>query len=214
MTDNPRRIPRLGWAIAFVVAVTLIGITWVQLKQTSPADEALDVVAKVPDFSLTDQTGEAFGLDDLKGDVWVINFIFTRCPGPCPVITSRMGELQAALAPALRKSGGGVRLVSVTVDPEYDRPGVLREYAETYGADPELWKFLTGEPAVVKDFIKQGMLQALAPGEDELPIHSQQFVVVDATGRIRSFHGLDEGELIPKLLMDIGGLMRERDSAK
>ncbi len=213
MTDEPRRIPRLGWAIAFVAAVTLIGITWVQLKQTKPMTEELDVLAEVPAFSFTDQTGQPFGLEDLEGDVWVVNFIFTRCPGPCPVMTSRMGELQAALEPVIRKTGGGVRLVSVTVDPEYDGPEVLREYAETYGAEPELWKFLTGEPEVVKDFIQKGMLQPLAEGDDELPIHSQRFLVIDAEGRIRTYHDLNDRELIPQLLMDIGGLMRERSSS-
>ncbi len=214
MTDSPRRIPRLGWAIAFVAAVTLIGITWVQLKETTPASESLDVLAEVPQFSFVDQTGEEFGLDDLKGDVWVVDFIFTRCPGPCPVMTSRMSELQAALEPVLRKTGGGVRLVSVTVDPEYDSPEVLRKYAETYGANPELWKFLTSEPNAIRDFVQKGMLQPLAKGDDELPIHSQRFLVVDAEGRIRTYHDLNDGELIPQLLMDIGGLMRERARSK
>ncbi len=214
MTDSPRRIPRLGWAIAFVVAVTLIGVTWVQLKQTTPASEDLEVLATVPEFSFTDQTGWAFGSKDLEGDVWVVDFIFTRCGGPCPVMTSRMGELQSALEPVIRKTGGGVRLVSVTVDPEHDTPEVLRAYADKYGADPELWKFLTGDPAAVTEFVRKGMLQPLAKGSDELPIHSQRFLVVDAEGRIRSYHDLNDGELIPQLLMDIGGLMRERNGSR
>jgi protein SCO1/2 len=91
---------------------------------------------------------------------------------------------------------------------------VLREYAETYGADPELWKFLTGDPTEVKNFVQKGMLQPLAAGDDDLPIHSQRFLVVDAEGRIRTYHDLNDGELIPQLLMDIGGLMRERERSK
>ncbi len=206
MSDSPKRIPRLGWAIAFVAAVTLIGVTFVSFKQAKPANEILPPIATVPEFSFTSQTGETVTRGDLEGQVWVADFIFTRCPGPCPVMTSRMKELQSAI----EGKGGGVKLVSVTVDPEHDTPEVLREYGEKHGADPEVWKFLTGNPDEITQFVQKGMLQPLAKGDDDLPVHSQRFIVVDAEGRIRSYHDLDDQALIPELLMDIGGLMRER----
>lgn len=200
----------MGWAIAFVVAVTVIGVTFVSFKRVEPLREDLPPLGVVPEFSFTSQTGETVTRDDLAGQVWVANFIFTRCEGPCPVMTSRMRELQSAI----EGKGGDVTLVSVTVDPEYDTPEVLREYAEKHGADPEVWKFLTGDPEEVTEFIQKGMLQPLAEGPDGLPVHSQLFVVVDAQGKIRSFHPLQHQALIPELLMDIGGLMDERNRSK
>ncbi|MGC1480999.1 MAG: SCO family protein [Chthoniobacterales bacterium] len=210
MSDGPKRIPRLGWAIAFVAAVTMIGVTFVSFKTTKPNADPMPAIAEVPAFSFTSQSGETMTREDLAGDVWIANFIFTRCPGPCPVMSSRMQELQAAI----EGKGGGVRLVSVTVDPEHDTPEVLREYSERYGADPEVWKFLTGDPEEVTDFVQKGMLQPLAKGDDDLPVHSQRFLVVDAEGQIRAFHDLNDPALIPELLMDIGGLMRERGQRK
>lgn len=207
MSDSPKRIPRLGWAIAFVAAVTLIGVTFVSFKRAEVLREELPPLGIVPEFSFTSQTGETVTRDDLLGQVWVADFIFTRCPGPCPVMTSRMRELQSAI----EGKGGDVTLVSVTVDPEHDTPEVLQEYAEKYDADPEVWKFLTGDPDEIIEFVQKGMLQPLAKGDDDLPVHSQRFLVVDAEGKIRSFHSLEDQALIPELLMDIGGLMDERN---
>jgi len=206
MTDGPRRIPRIGWAITFIVATMLVGITWMQLKGVKPdGAEKMPVIAAIPEFSFTNQAGETVTLDDLKGRVWVADFIFTRCPGPCPVMSSRMAELQGAI----QKAGGGVQLVSVTVDPEFDTSEVLAKYGERFGADPGIWWLLTGDRKEVDDFVMKGMLQPLARDGEGVPAHSQRFLVVDAQGRLRSYHDLDDGELIPKLLMDIGALMRE-----
>ena len=98
-------------------------------------------------FQLIERSGRPVTDADLAGDVWVAAFIFTRCPASCPRITTRMKELQ----PQLRAAG--VRLVSISVDPEHDTPDVLRKYAEGYGADPERWWFLTGDRERIYDLI-------------------------------------------------------------
>ncbi len=209
MTQLPPRIPRLGWVLAFLAVTTVLGLAWINLKSTRPDDEALrPVIANVPDFSFTSQSGQTVTRADLAGKIWVADFIFTRCPGPCPVMTARMAELQSALA---RVGGDDVRLVSVTVDPEYDTPEVLTAYGERFGANPALWYFLTGDSQKIDDFAVKGMLQPLMRDPDGVPNHSQKFVVVDGEGRIRTFYDLDDRELIPKLLMDIGALVRERN---
>ena len=94
------------------------------------------------DFRLTDQDGRVVTGADLRGQVVAINFIYTRCPLPdvCP-------RLAANFAAIARRFGGRVTLVSVTVDPDYDTPGVLKEYARRWNADPATWKFLTGDVA-------------------------------------------------------------------
>lgn len=209
MSEPARRIPRLGWAIAFIAITTLMAMAWVNLKNTRPAQVAdLPVLAKVPDFTFTSQTGEKISRKDLIGKVWVADFIFTRCPNPCPIMTDRMMELQKAI----ERKGGDVKLVTVSVDPEFDTPEVLAAYAAKYNANPDIWKFLTGEPDKIHEFVTKGMLQPLAKDPDGVPSHTQRFLVVDANGELRSYHDLNDPELMPKLLMDIGKLLREFQS--
>jgi protein SCO1/2 len=206
MPESARRIPRLGWAIAFVAVTTLIAMAWVNLKGTRPTQMAdLPVLAQVPEFTFTSQTGAPVSREDLLSNVWVVNFIFTRCPSPCPIMSDRMMELQKAI----QRKGGDVKLVTVTVDPAHDTPEVLASYAAKFDADPAIWSFLTGDPEKIEEFVIKGMLQPLATDPTGVPSHSQRFLVVDAAGGLRSFHDLDDPELMPKLLMDIGKLLRE-----
>jgi protein SCO1/2 len=206
MSEPARRVPRLGWAIAFIGTTTLMAMAWVNMKNTRPEQMAdLPTLAQVPEFQLSSQTDAAVSKQDLLGNVWVANFIFTRCPNPCPLMTERMMELQKAI----QRKGGAVKLVTVTVDPEHDTPEVLAAYAAKYHADPAIWSFLTGEPDKVEAFVTKGMLQPLATDPNGTPSHSQRFLVIDANGALRSFHDLSDPELMPKLLMDIGKLLRE-----
>lgn len=204
--NSPKRIPRLGWVIAFLAGTTIIGLTWMNFKGTRPERESsLPVLGTVPEFSFTSQNGTTVTREDLLGKIWVADFIFTRCPGPCPLMSSRMKEIQSAIADA----GDDVRLVSVSVDPEYDTPEVLSKYGEKYGADPAKWIFLTGAYEAVEKFVVKGMLLPLQKNGEDQPIHSQKFVIVDAEGKIRAYHDMDDPEFMPKVLLDIGNLFRE-----
>jgi protein SCO1/2 len=104
----------------------------------------------VPPFSLIDQNGQPFTEADLRGRRTVLTFIFTRCPVPefCPRLSQHFAALQERLATA--PAGPPVQLVSITLDPEFDTPAVLRAYAERYGADSARWRFCTGAPAQIK----------------------------------------------------------------
>src|SRR5437870_2233818 len=99
-----------------------------------------DVHYSVADFALTERSGQTVRRADLLGKTWVAAFIFTRCAGPCSQVTGAMAHLQHDLAGIK-----GVVLVSFTVDPEFDRPAVLRSYADRFQADPRDWLFLTGK---------------------------------------------------------------------
>ena len=104
------------------------------------AHASLPSYSAVPDFTLTDQNGAKFdSASKLKGMVWIADFIYTTCPGPCPRMSSQMHEVQTALS-AL----DGFRLVSFTVDPEHDTPPVLNDYSKLFQARPGIWFFLTG----------------------------------------------------------------------
>lgn len=96
-----------------------------------------------PDFLLTDQDAQPFGLSSLRGKAILLDFIFTQCPGPCPMLSTKFSHVQRRLGERL---GSQVMLVSVTIDPRRDTPEVLKAYAERYRADLSGWKFLTGAP--------------------------------------------------------------------
>lgn len=205
---QPRRIPRLGWAIAFLVLAGLIAFAYASFVKMQPMAAPHERYAKAPEFQFTAQDGQTVSTEDLKGKVWIANFIFTRCAGPCPVMTGHMSELNQQLGTKLKD----VELVSITVDPEYDSPSVLKEYGERVGAAPERWKFLTGPNDQIQNVVVKGFLQALGKDNDGAPMHSTRFVVVDRDGWIRGFQDGNDPELVQKLLMDIGDLLRERPS--
>ena len=87
------------------------------------ASHVLPQYGTVPAFEFTDQNGQPFGSPQLVGKIWIADFVYSTCPGPCPMISSRMGELQKPLRDT------DVKLVSFSVDPQHDTPAVLREYA-------------------------------------------------------------------------------------
>ncbi len=203
-----RRMHNLGWAgafLLFVLAVTMGYSLWRGSERREVAP--LPVIRAVPEFALLDQNGEPVTRDDLRGQIWIADFIFTRCKGPCPLMTARMLEMQKALAKT-----PDIKLVSVSVDPTHDTPEVLKAYAEANHADPARWKFLTGDQEVVRKLVTEGFMQHLDEENGE-PVHGTMFLVVDGNGMVRSARMLEDPELIPKILMDAGNLLREQGAA-
>jgi protein SCO1/2 len=201
------RMRRLGWAGAFLLFVLAVAMGYSMWQASVRRDvEQLPVIRAVPEFSLTDQNGQTVTKADLRGKIWIADFIFTRCAGPCPLMTARMLEMQKALVKTPE-----VKLVSVTVDPEYDTPEVLKAYAEANFADPERWKFLTGDKAVIEKLVTEGFMQHLSEEGGE-PVHGTMFLIVDGNGMVRSARMLEDPELIPKVLTDTGNLLREQSS--
>ena len=199
------RMRRLGWAGAFLLFVLAVAMGYSMWQASVRRDvEQLPVIRAVPEFSLTDQNGQTLTNADLRGKIWIADFIFTRCAGPCPLMTARMLEMQKALVKTPE-----VKLVSVTVDPEYDTPEVLKAYAEANFADPERWKFLTGDKVVIEKLVTEGFMQHLSEEGGE-PVHGTMFLIVDGNGMVRSARMLEDPELIPKVLTDTGNLLREQ----
>ncbi|HZN02527.1 MAG TPA: FG-GAP-like repeat-containing protein [Candidatus Polarisedimenticolia bacterium] len=169
----------------------------------------LRVLATLPEFVLENERGDSFGLLDLRGRVWVADFIFTRCAGTCPMITERMADLAAAIDrdPSLAE----IRLVSISVDPDFDRPEVLRDYARARRAEVPRWTFLTGTRAAVRGLVKDGFKLPVEDQNDPaMPIlHSQAFVLVDRAGRLRTIADpLAEGG-VDGVLRALAGLVAE-----
>lgn len=199
---------RMGLLVAILVLAVLAGGAWYLLRQVQAGtvpEELLADYGKVPDVMLTERSGGSFSLGELKGKVWVANFIFTRCAGSCLVMSAKMQDLQESL----RKTGD-VRLVSFTVDPKNDTPERLADYAEGYRAEKEKWLFLTGGVEQMQNLAKESFLLGVEEGTDpaEPIIHSKRFVLIDQQGHIRGYYDSGETESKQKLLRDIGILMR------
>ena len=156
---------------------------------------------QVSDFQLTDQTGASFNAEPaLKGRVWVADFMFTNCPGPCPRMSSQMHEVQNALADQ------GVKLVSLTVDPDRDTPEKLSKYAAYYSAKPGVWYFLTG-PRETLDRLGKDVFK-LGPVDGSLE-HSTRFVLVDKESHIRGYYLTSEADAIQRLIADAKFLLKQ-----
>lgn len=196
--------------MAFVVAMLLIAFAYSQFNgvvRSRSAGPKLEKYAQAPEFQFTDQDGKTVSKESLKGKIWVANFIFTRCAGPCPVMTSRMSALNQSLNQSL-KDAKDVELITITVDPEFDTPEVLKKYSNRVGGT-ERWRFLTGPKDKIEETITKGFLQALAKEESGMPVHSTRFILVDREGWMRGFQDGNDPEVVQKLLMDIGEVLRE-----
>jgi protein SCO1/2 len=176
---------------------------------SSTKQEALPVLGTVPDFTLTERSGQPLGLNDLRGSIWIADFIFTNCAGTCPFMTTAMTEIQKI---ALAEKLDDVKLVSITVDPERDSLEVLQRFAAGYGAVKDRWYFLTGDGAAIQQLAQKGfLLSAAASGgsEEESIIHSNRFVLVDRQGRIRGYYDGTDDEQVAQLLKDLKKLYQE-----
>ncbi|HEY1754706.1 MAG TPA: SCO family protein [Bryobacteraceae bacterium] len=156
----------------------------------------------VPEFVLTDQTGAKFDSSpELDGHVWVADFMFTNCPGPCPRMSSQMRQVQTALAP------NGVKMVSLTIDPARDSPETLKIYSSRYAARPGVWFFLTGDVDTIRrldrDVFKLGDIDGSLD-------HSTRFVLVDRKEQVRGYYLTEEPDAIKRVIADAKLLVKER----
>lgn len=147
--------------------------TWVEPK---PGDE-------VPDFKLIDQNGKRFSFHQYRGRIVVLTFIYTRCPLPdyCPLMTDNFAEIEKALK-SEPETYGKTRLLSITLDPEYDSPQVLREYGARHSAGSTQWDFATGTKDEVKQIATYFGMQYWRDGDQV--VHSLRTAIVGADGRL------------------------------
>ncbi len=197
------------WKVTLILIplITLGLLLWLrQLEVNALRQRSVSSYGTVPSFQLTNQNGQPFGSAQLAGEIWIADFIYTTCPGPCPMISSRMSELQKPLEKT------DVHLVSFSVDPEKDTPAVLRGYAERLQAEPERWDFLTGPKSAIYQLSHDGFKLAVSDGSDAqgVPVHSTRMVLVDRHGQIRGYYDATEPEAVTKLLADTNHLLREQ----
>ena len=218
MDEFSQRLPRTLW-IGVILFLALLCVAYVlSLSQLNgPHHRPLSPLGHVAAFTLTNQDGQATTLADLTNHVWVADIIFTRCAGPCPIMTGQMKSLQDALLPASR-----IKLVTLTTDPDYDTPAVLKRYGERFGADFNRWIFLTGTKAQIAGLAGDSLKLSAVPvkAEDrkndaDLFIHTTIFVVVDKHARLRSIFetegdGIEWTNVQPRIIATARQLERER----
>ena len=222
---HPLKLLRTIWKILLVPLLGMSTVLVWHLYQTEPqlrSPDRLPVHQTIPDFQLVNQTGQPFVRRDLSGGIWVANFVFTRCPGVCPLLSTQMSKLQTQLDETNRTS---VRLLSFSVDPEWDTPERLSEYAEKHRADLHRWFFLTGEQEAVQQLVTQGFqlsmmnrqaVQAVQKAQSEGShthhsqqqsleqiVHSDRFVLIDPEFRIRAYYRGNAEGLIDHVLHDV-----------
>ena len=190
----------LNFRIKIYVAVAIfLAITYF-FKNTNQED-SLPVIGGIPDFEFIDSEGRDVGLSTLKGKVWVADFIFTTCTMACPIMTGNMNIIHKKY-----KKNDDIRLVSISVYPEYDTPEVLKKYASQYEANTDTWHFLTGNESTVKEVIKDGF--KIGDYEDII-FHSEKFALVDRNGMIRAYYNGMKSEDMKKLKKDINKLLKQ-----
>ena len=186
MSNSSQKIEWVVWTGLVLVIVTIVAIF---VLSRHPLAIPLPIIGKISNFSLTNENNETVTLSWLRGKVWVADIIFTRCPGPCATMTRHLAELQSELP-----GGDETRIVSLSSDPEYDTPEVLRKYAKQHGADTNRWWFLTGpnkalRELAVNDFkfvdIETKPEDRTVP--EDLFIHSTWYVLVDRQGQVRGW---------------------------
>lgn len=186
--------------IKIYIAIAALLIATYLLKNSEP-ENSLPVIGNIPDFEFVNSEGETINLTSLKGKVWVADFIFTTCNMACPIMTGNMNIIHKKY-----KQNDDVRLVSISVYPEYDTPEVLTKYAAQYNADTNRWYFLTGEESTVQEVIKDGF--KIGDYEDII-FHSEKFALVDRSGMIRAYYNGMKTEDMKKLKKDINSLLKQ-----
>jgi protein SCO1/2 len=184
-----------------------VGMTVLSVGFLRTRSGPLPQLGALPEFSFTRQDGSAWGSAQLRGHPYVANFIFTRCPTVCPAFTRKMARIQKETA----GFGPGLQLVSFSVDPTYDTPARLADYAQKHGAHPERWSFLTGDYAAIKDTVVHSFKihmdrQSLDEADVMGIFHGNHFVLVDETGQIRGYYESADDEAFERLIRDASRL--------
>jgi protein SCO1/2 len=171
------------------------------VQRDLPAD--LPVLSQVPEFRFIDENGTTFGSHELKGKVYIANFLFTSCQTACPVLLKTLQQVQHRMRGVVDRAA----IVSFTVDPQNDTPKVLYEKAREFKANPHVWRFLTSHPKDVRSLLVEGFKVPM--GEKEFAnnvwdvAHSNKLVLVDQYSRIRGYYSADK-DGVNQLMIDVG----------
>jgi protein SCO1/2 len=209
----PGRRLLVGLLVVFVAAV--VPAVFVPTVMCRRADPVLDDLGAVGAFALTDERGQPFTDEALRGHVTLVSFLFTRCDTICPVTTMKMERLQEKTFDARAH----IKLASFSVDPAYDTPARLAEYAQRYHAEPERWRFVTGPVDKVKALVEGPLMNSMAregvsaSGAPQIS-HSGFFLLVDGTAHIRGAYDSNDIHKLDDMIRDARFLVRTQPASR
>ncbi|MBD3169903.1 MAG: SCO family protein [candidate division Zixibacteria bacterium] len=185
--SSGNKIPKAA-VITIPVILIFAVAAYIVIQRAEKSRSDLPVYGTVPEFQFTSQHGEPFGTGDLMGKINIMDFFFTSCRGPCPVMHTNMSDLYE-----LFKGHEQIQFVSISVDPENDTPEVLAGYARDFKVNDGRWVFLHAPIDSVVWLSENGFSLAA----DNLPnMHSTKFVLVDENAQIRGYYsGTDEASI-------------------
>lgn len=215
-TDHGDAAPRSTLAVWIIGGAAAIIILLRLVVGGAQSLTPLPVITTVPAFELVDQTNHAYGTDELSGRPWIASFVYSTCPGPCPMVVQRLGDIKQRLSNDSR-----MMIVSITVDPDGDTPKVLEAYGRTHAIDPARWRLLTGPYNEVLTLVQKGFFLPLAENEgadarllaEQGPItHSTKLVLVDAELQVRGYYDSDDANELKQLTVDVQRLISRSGS--
>ena len=211
MSRSERGATRLlPWLLLGGAIIALLAVR--NLERLRP--EPLPTLGLVPHFQLTDQDGNELAEADLEGKVWIASFVYTSCPGPCPLMLQRARRLEREI------DDDRLYWVAFSVDPANDSPARLREYARDRGLPPSSWRLATGPASEITELVRAGFSLVLAEAGDLEPehtglelglhgpiLHSTHLVLVDPDLTIRGYYDSTEPEALVALAHDARRLL-------
>ncbi len=241
------RLDLVIWVAMVAACSAMIIWSWVRFApgshrsarhdQSADDREAASFNVAAPHITLTDQDGRPFDSDSLRGRLWAVDFIFTNCAGPCPIMTGNLRSLQETIDPS-----SDTHFVSVTCDPWRDDPATLRKYAESYGADLSRWTFVTGDFAEIQKCARElllttenprqaaeeratgeaGGVESGDPGTSvgmEAPhtgpiVHSTRIVLIDRAGMVHDWYIGTDPDDMKRLVADVRSLSAARINSR
>ena len=198
-----RSSTRVRSAVGLVaVGVVLLAFGAQGVISAAEKSRAVPVLYDLPEFSFVNQKGEPFGSAQMKGKISIVDFFFTSCKGPCPVMVVRFEEFYRDFAHSEK-----LQLVSITVDPDTDSLARIGEYAAAHGVTDNRWVFVRGEMSDVRPLCSDGFKVS-----DDLPgMHATKFILVDAVGKIRGYYDYDDQSALDRLRRDVATLAGEME---
>ena len=186
----------LAIVVLGAIPAVLVPIVWTGNKPPKLSD-----LSTLPAFSLIDERGQPFTEEALRHHPTIVSFIFTRCDTVCPITSMKMAKIQEKTFDA----GQHIKLLSISVDPAYDTPARLAAFAQKYKADPERWRFVTGNPIAIQQLVEGPFLTSMqreADRPDGIPniAHGGYFMLVDGDLHIRGMYESNEIQRLDELI--------------
>jgi len=187
-----------GLYFSLIVLFLLSVLALIVINLANKSRSELPSLGKVPAFNFVERSGSSFGDENMKRKINIVNFFFTTCKGPCPIMNARVAELYKKYSTTNK-----VRFVSISVDPKRDSLAVLRQYADDFGVTDDRWLFLRGELDDVHRVSEEGFMLA-----GDLPtIHSTKLILVDDNQNIRGYYDSFDEESLRLLTVHVRELL-------